>query len=155
MSEYQYYEFQAIDRPLTEREIAELRAYSTRVQITSASFINDYSWGLSRGMKMHGWSATLMRSSGTESGMTGGRTVAALLRLGIRHRRRVSLLDCPLADKSGFPDQQVAGKGGFPAPAASRHLKPDWTTLEMQESPQPIPAVRGRSQGSFATLEPC
>jgi hypothetical protein len=26
MSEYQYYEFQAIDRSLTEREIGELRA---------------------------------------------------------------------------------------------------------------------------------
>lgn len=29
MSEYQYYEFQAIDRPLTEMEIRELRVYST------------------------------------------------------------------------------------------------------------------------------
>lgn len=30
MSEYQYYEFQAIDRPLTEREMRELRAISSR-----------------------------------------------------------------------------------------------------------------------------
>ena len=30
MSEYQYYEFLAIDRPLTEDEMAELRALSTR-----------------------------------------------------------------------------------------------------------------------------
>jgi hypothetical protein len=30
VSEYQYYEFQAVDRPLTEREMRELRAYSTR-----------------------------------------------------------------------------------------------------------------------------
>jgi hypothetical protein len=30
MSEYQYYEFRAIDRPLTAREMAELRSYSTR-----------------------------------------------------------------------------------------------------------------------------
>ena len=49
MSEYQYYEFQAIDRPLTAKEIAELRACSTRAHITSTSFINDYAWGSFRG----------------------------------------------------------------------------------------------------------
>ena len=45
MSEYQYYEFQAIDRPLTGKEMAELRSYSTRARITPTSFVNDYSWG--------------------------------------------------------------------------------------------------------------
>jgi hypothetical protein len=45
MSEYQYYEFQAVDRPLTEREMGELRSYSTRARITPTSFVNDYSWG--------------------------------------------------------------------------------------------------------------
>jgi hypothetical protein len=49
MSEYQYYEFQAIDRPLTEEEMRELRAYSTRARITPTSFINDYSWGNFKG----------------------------------------------------------------------------------------------------------
>ena len=49
MSEYQYYEFQAIDRPLTEKEMRELRAYSTRARITPTSFINDYSWGNFKG----------------------------------------------------------------------------------------------------------
>jgi hypothetical protein len=39
MSEYQYYEFQAIDRPLTEREIRELRSYSTRAKITPTRFL--------------------------------------------------------------------------------------------------------------------
>ena len=34
MSEYQYYEFRAIDRPLSERELTELRALSSRAQIT-------------------------------------------------------------------------------------------------------------------------
>jgi len=32
MSEYQYYEFLAIDRPLTADEMAELRALSTRAE---------------------------------------------------------------------------------------------------------------------------
>jgi hypothetical protein len=49
MSEYQYYEFQAIDRPLTAKEMAELRSYSTRARITAMSFINDYSWGRFKG----------------------------------------------------------------------------------------------------------
>jgi hypothetical protein len=45
MSEYQYYEFQAVDRPLTERERKELRALSTRARITATSFVNSYEWG--------------------------------------------------------------------------------------------------------------
>ena len=45
MSEYQYYEFLAIDRPLNEDEMAELRALSTRATITPVSFTNEYNWG--------------------------------------------------------------------------------------------------------------
>jgi hypothetical protein len=32
MSEYQYYEFQAIDRHLTDKEMSELRSFSTRAE---------------------------------------------------------------------------------------------------------------------------
>jgi hypothetical protein len=49
MSEYQYYEFQAVDRPLTEKEMGELRSFSTRARITPTSFVNDYAWGSFRG----------------------------------------------------------------------------------------------------------
>jgi hypothetical protein len=49
MSEYHYYEFQAIDRPLTRPEMAELRKYSTRARITPTSFVNDYQWGNFKG----------------------------------------------------------------------------------------------------------
>ena len=45
MSEYQYYEFVAIDRPLTRAEMAQLRSRSTRATITPSSFINEYHWG--------------------------------------------------------------------------------------------------------------
>jgi hypothetical protein len=45
MSEYQYYEFVAIDRSLTEAEQDELRAASTRGQISSTTFVNEYQWG--------------------------------------------------------------------------------------------------------------
>lgn len=45
MSEYQYYEFQAIDKPLTSAEQAEIRKLSSRVQPTPyrASFVYNYS----------------------------------------------------------------------------------------------------------------
>jgi hypothetical protein len=45
VSEYQYYEFVAVDRPLTAAQQAELRALSTRARITASSFVNDYQWG--------------------------------------------------------------------------------------------------------------
>src|SRR3954470_12022328 len=45
MSEYQYYEFRSIDRPLTEKQMAELRRLSTRAEITPTSFTNEYHWG--------------------------------------------------------------------------------------------------------------
>ena len=45
MSEYQYYEFLAIDNPLGEREREELRAVSSRARITTTSFVNTYNWG--------------------------------------------------------------------------------------------------------------
>src|SRR5215831_11617066 len=49
MSEYQYYEFQAIDRRLTAHEMGELRSCSSRARITATSFVNEYSWGDFRG----------------------------------------------------------------------------------------------------------
>ena len=49
MSEYQYYEFQAIDRPLNKKEMDELRSFSTRARISPTSFVNDYSWGSFKG----------------------------------------------------------------------------------------------------------
>ncbi len=49
MSEYQYFEFQALDRPLTGREIRELRAYSSRATITPTRFVNHYEWGNFKG----------------------------------------------------------------------------------------------------------
>ncbi|MBC8394638.1 MAG: hypothetical protein H8E17_18970 [Deltaproteobacteria bacterium] len=45
MSEYQYYEFQAIDKPLGDKDIKALRNLSTRAQITATSFVNEYHWG--------------------------------------------------------------------------------------------------------------
>jgi len=45
MSEYQYYEFNTVDRPLNEKDMQALRNLSTRAQITPTSFVNEYNWG--------------------------------------------------------------------------------------------------------------
>ncbi|CAH2403858.1 hypothetical protein MES4922_320036 [Mesorhizobium ventifaucium] len=49
MSEYQYYEFQAVDRPLSEADRQVLRGLSTRARITATSFTNSYDWGNFKG----------------------------------------------------------------------------------------------------------
>jgi hypothetical protein len=49
MSEYQYYEFQAVDRSLTEEEQREVRSVSTRAAITATRFTNHYEWGNFKG----------------------------------------------------------------------------------------------------------
>jgi hypothetical protein len=49
VSEYQYYEFVAVDRPLDDRQQAEVRSLSTRARITATSFVNEYQWGDFRG----------------------------------------------------------------------------------------------------------
>ncbi len=45
MSEYQYYEFLALDRPLTGEQRAGLRSISTRAEITATRFVSEYQWG--------------------------------------------------------------------------------------------------------------
>jgi hypothetical protein len=45
MSEFQYYEFVAIDHPLTATERKRLRAITGRATITSTRLVNTYEWG--------------------------------------------------------------------------------------------------------------
>jgi hypothetical protein len=49
VSEYQYYEFLAVDRPLDADQLASVRALSTRAGITPTSFVNVYHFGNFRG----------------------------------------------------------------------------------------------------------
>jgi len=49
MSQYEYYEFQAVDRRLNVRDMQELRACSSRAQITPTSFTNEYHLGSFKG----------------------------------------------------------------------------------------------------------
>jgi len=45
MSEYQYYEFQAIDRPLTTDEIGAVNRLSSHIEVNSFSAVVTYEWG--------------------------------------------------------------------------------------------------------------
>jgi hypothetical protein len=45
MSEYQCYEFVALDRPLTYKQMTDLHAISTRAEISPTRFWNEYEWG--------------------------------------------------------------------------------------------------------------
>lgn len=45
MSEYQYYEFQTIDQSLTDQQMRELRAISSRATISRTRFSNYYTFG--------------------------------------------------------------------------------------------------------------
>jgi hypothetical protein len=54
MGEYQYYEFQAVNRPLSEADRQVLRGLSTRARITTTSFTNSYDWGNFKGNPV-GW----------------------------------------------------------------------------------------------------
>lgn len=49
MSEYRYYEFAAVDRPLDARDLEVVRGLSTRAHITPTSFVNTYEWGSFKG----------------------------------------------------------------------------------------------------------
>ena len=56
MSEYQLIAFEAVDRPLTDKELAYARKQSTRAEITRKSFTNEYHFG-----DFHGNALGLMR----------------------------------------------------------------------------------------------
>ncbi|RME81118.1 MAG: hypothetical protein D6775_14440 [Caldilineae bacterium] len=45
MSEYQYYEWQTLDRPLTPEERAKVGELSSHIQVTASQAIVTYSWG--------------------------------------------------------------------------------------------------------------
>ena len=72
MSEYQCYEFRAIDRLLTEKEIDELGKLSSRAEITSTSFTNTYLTAISGAIPRRSWIAISTRSSTTRTGGRGG-----------------------------------------------------------------------------------
>jgi hypothetical protein len=49
MSEYQYYEFLAIERPLSKEDMGVLRRITSRAEITPTRLCNVYNFGNFRG----------------------------------------------------------------------------------------------------------
>jgi hypothetical protein len=49
VSEYQYYEFRALDRRLTAEQQRRLRSLSSRAEISATRFTSEYSFGDFRG----------------------------------------------------------------------------------------------------------
>lgn len=45
MSEYRYYEFVAVDRPLDDRQRAQVRELSSRARLTETTFVDEYAEG--------------------------------------------------------------------------------------------------------------
>ena len=102
MSEYQYYEFLAGDRPLTEAEQDEVREFSSRATITATSFVNEYQWGDFRGdpghLMRHYYDAHLYLANwGTHR---------------IMLRMPCALLDPAVAEKYCVDDQVTASVAG-------------------------------------------
>jgi hypothetical protein len=72
MSEYQYYEFQAIDRPLDRAAQDAVRSVSSRARITATSFTNEYNWGDFEVTRASSWSAGSTSTSTSRIGARGG-----------------------------------------------------------------------------------
>jgi len=72
MSEYQSYEFVALDRPLTPDEMAELRAISTRAEITPTRFWNETNGATSKPTPPTCWPATSTCTCTSPTGAPGG-----------------------------------------------------------------------------------
>ena len=62
MSEYQYYEFQAIDRCLTDHEMCDLRTVSTRADITKIVSSTNIHGVILKVVPINGWKSILMVS---------------------------------------------------------------------------------------------
>ena len=93
MSEYQYYEFLAVDRPLDTKALAAVRALSTRARITPTSFVNTYQWGDFKGdpraLVERYYDAFLYTPLHRELGHPAGHAPAARHPARPRHRRAV------------------------------------------------------------------
>ena len=96
MSEYQYIEFRAVDRPLTNAEVEFAKKQSSRAEISRWSFQNEYHFGDFRGnvngLLRHGYDVHLHYSN------YGIRTVAFRLPFGLPFPKRVWSQYCGIGE---------------------------------------------------------
>lgn len=109
MSEYQYIELQAVDRPLTNAELAYARKQSTRAEISTWSFTNHYHFGDFhgdvKGMLRRGYAVYLHYAN------FGIRTVACRLSAGLSFVEDVWSKYIDGEELSWAPDRR--GSGGI------------------------------------------
>lgn len=101
MSEYQYYEFAAVDAPLTREQQAELRACSSRAAITATSFTNEYHWGDLKGDPQD-WMARYFDAHVYSAGWGECRFMLSLPK-GVLDKRQAA----------GFTSGQANARGGY------------------------------------------
>lgn len=126
MSEYQYYEFQAIDRPLSEDDMRWLRGLSTRARITTTSFINVYNWGNFRGdpielmercfdafVYVTNWGSRrfMVRLPGASFDAASARPYCQHESASLRKKKGYVLLDFDCEDESGEWEEWDEGSG--------------------------------------------
>ena len=131
VSEYQYYEFLAVDRPLTEREMQELRAVSSRAVITATRFTNHYEWGNFWATPAPGWRGTSTPSS---TSRTGARTS--------------SCCAFPARARSGHGETYCRGE------AASARVKGEHVILEFLSEDEGSDWFEEDEDGSLSSLVP-
>ena len=109
MSEYQYIEFRAIDRPLTDAEMAFAEKQSTRAEISRWSLRNEYHYGDFRGdvsgLLRRGFDVHLHYAS------FGVRTAAFRLPVGLPFPKAVWSPYIGLGELAWMPDRK--GQGGI------------------------------------------
>jgi hypothetical protein len=117
VSEYQYYDFKAIDHALTKTEMIALRAISTRAVITTTSFTNHYEWGDLK--------ADPHRFQGIRSTNQGALTIRAgrQARLAPAHLRRIPLFCAHIGGEHGKLD------GWATSPVGPEYLSPPRSPL--------------------------
>jgi hypothetical protein len=109
MSEYQYIEFRAVDRPLTDKELAYAEKQSSRAEISRRKFTNEYNYSSFRGnvdgLLRRGYDIFLEYSN------YGNRTIKFRLPFGLPFDRRLTkqFLDKHLLRW----DSDSKGKGGI------------------------------------------
>lgn len=87
MSEYQYVQFRAVDRPLTDKELAYAEKQSSRADISRREFTNHYNYssfrGNANGLLQHGYDVFL------EYANYGSRTLKLRLPFGLPFERQL------------------------------------------------------------------
>jgi hypothetical protein len=115
MSAYQYYEFLVVDRPLDDRQQADVRSLSSRASIAATSFVNEYHWGDFRG----GPSRMMERYYDAHLYLTNWGTHRIMLRL------PRDLLDIDVAEDHCVGDQVAVWATGRPDPCSRRSVRRD------------------------------